>query len=62
MKTMNDELYEWLREQWRRCNISKYQHLFEPWVNNLTDSQIYYFYKQKENIENGSLTNWITRR
>lgn len=59
---MDNELYEWLMEQWRRCNIPKYKHIFEPWVSNLTDSQIYYFKKQKENIENGSLTNWITRR
>lgn len=59
---MKSELYEWLRERWRRDNIPKYQHYFEPWAQNLTESQIEYFSKQKENIDNGSLINWITNK
>jgi len=58
----NLELKSWLHEIWRRDNHPKYQQIFEPWFNNITDSQKYYFWKQKKNIENGSLTNWITRR
>ena len=56
------ELKEWLHGIWRRDNHPKYQQYFESWFNNTTDSQRQYFWKQKENIENGSLTNWITRR
>ena len=52
---------EWLRERWRRDNHAKYQQYFEPWFKNLTESQLMYFSKQKKNIENGSLTNWITK-
>lgn len=59
---MNDELKEWLRERWRRDNLPKYQHYFEPWYENLTDAQKHYFSRQKKNIENGSLTSWITKR
>ena len=58
---LSPELYEWLKQCWRRDNHAKYQHLFEPWVECLTDSQIYYFGEQKRHIEEGSLTNWITR-
>ena len=56
------ELKEWLRGIWRRDNHPKYQQYFESWFDNTTDFQRRYFWKQKENIENGSLTNWITRR
>lgn len=59
---MDNELYEWLHERWHRDNIPKYQHYFEPWVSNITDSQIEYFRKQMENIKNGSLTSWITSK
>ncbi len=52
---------EWLRERWRFDNHAKYQQYFEFWFENLTESQLMYFSKQKQNIENGSLTNWITK-
>lgn len=57
-----DELQIWLRERWRRDNIPKYQHYFEPWFANLTESQMEYFAQQKRNIDNGSLTGWITQK
>lgn len=57
-----EELKSWLRERWRRDNHVKYQQYFEPWFENLTESQLMYFSKQKQNIENGSLINWITKK
>lgn len=54
-------LKPWLQERWRRDNHAKYQQYFEPWFENLTDSQLYYFEMQMEHIKNGSLTSWITK-
>ena len=59
---MEQELKEWLRARWKRDNIVKYQQYFEAWYENLTESQKIYFAQQKKNIENGSLTNWITKK
>ena len=59
---MDQELKEWLRARWKRDNISKYQQYFEAWYENMTESQKIYFAQQKKNIENGSLTNWITKK
>ena len=52
---MTTKLKEWLRHQWRISNLSKYQHYFEIWVDNLTDDQIKGFEKQMYNIENNVL-------
>lgn len=62
MYEIDSNIKEWLKDCWRRSNIPKYQHYFEPWFNNLTDAQLMHFSKQKKNIENGSLTNWITKK
>lgn len=51
-------LKQWLKEQWKRDNHVKYQKYFEEWFQNITENQIQYFIKQKENIEKGSLSNW----
>ena len=51
---------EWLKTQWKYDNHPKNQKYFEEWFNNITDTQKEYFQKQKENIENGSLTKWKT--
>ena len=59
---MEQELKEWLLARWKRDNIAKYQQYFEAWYENMTDSQKIYFAQQKKNIENGSLTNWITKK
>lgn len=53
---------EWLRTQWRYDNHPKYQKYFEEWYNNITDTQKQYFQKQKENIEKGSLINWVLQK
>jgi hypothetical protein len=57
-----NKLKEWLRTRWRYDNHAKYQRYFEPWFENLTEYQMVYFYQQMKNIENGSLTNWITKK
>lgn len=59
---MEQELKEWLRARWKRDNTAKYQQYFEAWYENMTESQKIYFAQQKKNIENGSLTNWITKK
>lgn len=59
---MEQELKEWLRARWKGDNIAKYQQYFEAWYENMTESQKIYFAQQKKNIENGSLTNWITKK
>ena len=56
-----EDLKCWLQERWHRDNNAKYQQYFELWFTNLIDSQLYYFSEQKRHIENGSLTNWITK-
>jgi len=38
---MNDILYQYLKEEWKRHNLPKYQKYFEGWVSNLTDTQMY---------------------
>lgn len=37
---MDKELFEYLKEMWRKSNHPKYQKYFEKWVNNLTPNQI----------------------
>ena len=49
---MTTKLYEWLRNEFYRSNHSKYRHLFEVWVSNITKSQIDSFNKQMYNKEN----------
>ena len=57
-----DVLKIYLQETWRRENHAKYQRYFEEWFNNITENQIYYFNQQRINIENGSMTNWQTKK
>lgn len=49
---MNTKLYEWLRNEFYKSNHSKYRHLFEEWVSNITQSQIEGFSKQMYIKEN----------
>jgi len=42
---MNNELYQYLKNEWRENNLPKYQRYFEEWVSNLTETQIYYYNK-----------------
>lgn len=50
-----DSLYEWLRREFYSSNHAKYRHLFEVWVENITEDQIEGFSKQKYNKENNIL-------
>ena len=61
MYEIDPNIKQWLQERWRLDNHAKYQQYFEPWFKNLLHPQLVYFSKQKQNIENGSLTNWITK-
>lgn len=52
---MTRELYNWLQREFYFCNHSKYRHLFETWISNITQAQIDGFSKQMYNKENGIL-------
>jgi hypothetical protein len=49
---MSDELYVWLEERWKKDNHTKYHHLFNAWISNITQAQILGFssQEQKRNI------------
>ena len=42
---MSEALYQYLKNEWRNNNLTKYQKYFEEWVSNLTETQIYYYNK-----------------
>ena len=46
---MTRELYEWLKDRWRKDNHTKYLHYFDEWVENITESQIEGYVKQEGN-------------
>ena len=54
---MTRKLYNWLQRDFYHCNHSKYHHLFETWISNITQDQIDGFNKQMYNKENHVL--WI---
>lgn len=56
---MTRELYNWLQREFYFCNHSKYRHLFETWVSNITQAQIDGFSKQMYNKENHILQTQI---
>jgi len=37
---MTTKLYNWLEQEWRISNHAKYQHYFEEWIENITETQI----------------------
>lgn len=37
---MTDKLYNWLQQHFIRDNHSKYKHLFDTWIKNITPNQI----------------------
>lgn len=55
MRPITPKLYEWLRREFYLSNHSKYKHLFEEWISNITQSQIDGFSKQMYNQENNVL-------
>lgn len=42
---MTDQLYQYLKNEWKINNHPRYQHYFDDWVKNLTKTQIYYYNK-----------------
>lgn len=54
---MTRELYNWLQGEFYLCNYSRYRHLFDKWIGNITQDQIDGFSKQMYNKENHVL--WI---
>lgn len=40
---MDDQLYVYLKKEWKENNLPKYQKYFDEWVKNVTDNQIYYY-------------------
>lgn len=54
---MTRELYNWLQREFYLCNHSRYRHLFDMWIGNITQDQIGGFSKQMYNKENHVL--WI---
>lgn len=51
---MTEVVYEYLRKRFYQSNHAKYRKYFEEWVINLTESQIYYFKIEMENILNNA--------
>lgn len=52
---MNEQLYNWLENEWRCSNHVKYQKYFKDWIKNLTKDQIFGFQKAMESSIAGSL-------
>lgn len=40
---MDENLKEYLRKEFYKCNHNKYLHYFELWVSNLTKAQIAWY-------------------
>lgn len=53
---MNKELYDYLEQEFRYCNMKKYyDRFFELWINNITENQIIGFTKQMKQCINESM-------
>jgi hypothetical protein len=42
-KIMDERLYEYLKNEWKRRNLPKYHKYFEEWISNLNENQINYY-------------------
>ncbi len=40
---MDERLYEYLKNEWKRRNLPKYHKYFEEWISNLNENQINYY-------------------
>jgi len=49
---ISKELFDWLQYHFYRDNHPKYKHLFNQWVENITDGQVFGFNKQMYNEKN----------
>lgn len=47
---MDKILCSWLEKEFYRSNHKRYHKYFKEWIDNITDSQIQYFEKQRINI------------
>lgn len=49
---MSKELRTYLEWRWRVNTFSKYQQYRDEWIDNLVDSQLYYFEREMEHLIN----------
>lgn len=47
---MTEILYQYLKERFFKNNHAKYRKYCEEWVTNLTETQIEYFERERNNI------------
>lgn len=52
--TINETLFYYLRERFYKNNHAKYRKYFDEWINNVTESQLYYFEIERMNIINNA--------
>jgi hypothetical protein len=45
-------LFDYLRERFYQNNHSKYRKYFDEWVNNVTETQLFYYEKERISIKN----------
>lgn len=49
---MTEEMYTYLQQRFYRNNHAKYRKYFEEWVQNVTETQLMYFEKEKYHLDN----------
>lgn len=52
---MTKEMYTYLQQRFYRNNHVKYRKYFEEWVQNVTETQLMYFEKEKFNLDNNMI-------
>ena len=52
---MDKVLYNWLEKQFYHDNHKSYHKYLKEWIDNITDSQIQYFEKQRINVLTGAM-------
>lgn len=52
---MDIVLYNWLKKEFEFNNHKKYHKYFQEWVNNLSETQIFYFEKQRLSVINKTM-------
>jgi hypothetical protein len=45
-------LFDYLRERFYKNNHTKYRKYFDEWINNVTETQLFYFEKERISIKN----------
>lgn len=49
---MTTEMYTYLQQRFYKNNHNKYSKYFEEWVQNVTETQLMYFEKEKFRLDN----------